>query len=206
MTRYLYLARHGEADPLGELTDTGRSQAALLGERLARMPLDVVWHSPLPRAVESAQVIARELPPTVLVDDVEELIDHVPYVPPAEELSAAWAPFFDGYDAEEAAVGHDLAHRLSRRFGASSVSGRAAGAGDRDTHEVLITHAFQIAWLIRDALEAPPARWLGLNCANAALTMIEHRAARPPSVVLVNDMSHLPRELHWTGFPDILRP
>lgn len=206
MTRYLYLARHGEADPFGQLTDTGRSQAALLGQRLTRLPVDVVWHSPLSRAVESAQVIARELLSTVLVDEAEELIDHVPYVPPAEELSAAWAPFFDGYDNEEAAVGHDLARRLSGRFGAASRERPGAGAGDRDTHEVLITHAFQIAWLIRDALEAPPSRWLGLNCANTALTMIEHRQGRAPAVVLVNDMCHLPRELQWTGFPGVLRP
>lgn len=206
MTRYLYLARHGDADAFGQLTDTGRSQASLLGRRLAELPIDVVWHSPLQRAVDSARVISQELPATVLVDEAEELIDHVPYVPPAEELSASWAPFFDGCDAEEAATGHDLAGRLSERFGARSLARRGAEVGARDTHEVLITHAFQIAWLIRDALAAPPARWLGLNSANAALTMIEHREGRDPAIVLVNDMSHLPRELQWTGFPGVRRP
>ncbi|APX33139.1 histidine phosphatase family protein [Brachybacterium sp. P6-10-X1] len=206
MTRYLYLARHGDADAFGQLTDIGRSQAALLGRRLAHLPIDVVWHSPLPRAVDCARVLAQELPVSVLVDEAEELIDHVPYVPPAGELPAAWAPFFDGYDDAEAAVDHDLARRLSERFGARSLARREAEAGDRDTHEVLITHAFQIAWLICDALEAPPARWLGLNCANAALTLIEHREGRAPTIVLVNDMSHLPRELQWTGFPGVERP
>lgn len=48
MTRYVYLARHGEADPFGEITDTGREQAALLGRRLAHLPIGAVWHSPLP--------------------------------------------------------------------------------------------------------------------------------------------------------------
>lgn len=35
--------------------DTGREQARLLGQRLAHLPIDAVWHSPLPRAADSAQ-------------------------------------------------------------------------------------------------------------------------------------------------------
>ena len=80
-TRHLYVARHGEADAFGMLTDTGRRQAALLGERLAHLPVDAVWHSPLPRAVASAHELARHLP-GVPVAEAAELVDHVPYVPP----------------------------------------------------------------------------------------------------------------------------
>ena len=75
-----------------------------------------------------------------------------------------------------------------------------------DTYDVLITHAYQIAWLVRHALDAPPSRWLGLNSANTALTVIEYRATVPPVVVMFNDMSHLPSDLRWTGFPDAIRP
>ena len=48
--RCLFLARHGMADAFGDLTDLGRRQSSLLGERLASLPVDAVWHSPLPRA------------------------------------------------------------------------------------------------------------------------------------------------------------
>src|SRR5690606_32368233 len=102
--RYLYLARHGMADAFGELTDVGRRQAALLGERLASVPIDAVWHSPLPRAAATAQELARHLP-NVPVAEAAELIDHVPYIPPPAEMPVAWGGFFDGYDPADAAEG-----------------------------------------------------------------------------------------------------
>lgn len=40
-----------------------------------------------------------------------------------------------------------------------------------------------------------------LNSANAALTVIEYRPGLPPGITMFNDMSHLPVELRWTGFP-----
>lgn len=198
-TRHLYIARHGEADPFGELTDTGREQARLLGDRLAHLPIDMVWHSPLPRAVGSARELAARLPAGTPVAEAAELVDHVPYVPPPAETPEVWAPFFDGYDAEEAAAGNRIARDLTARFA-------TVPKGSDDVHEVLITHAFQIAWLLRDALGAEPRRWLGLNSANTALTVIEYRPGRPAAVVMFNDMSHLPAELRWTGFPSVPRP
>ncbi|MGW5158353.1 histidine phosphatase family protein [Nonomuraea wenchangensis] len=196
-TRHLYLARHGAADAFGNLTDLGRRQAGLLGERLAGLPIDAVWHSPLPRAAASAHELARHLPDAP-VAEAAELIDHVPYVPPAAELPPARAGFFDGYGEAEAASDAKLAEALLARF--------AKAPDTTDTHEVLVTHAFQIAWLVRHALDAPPSRWLGLNSANAALTVIHYRPGLPPTLVVFNDMGHLPADLRWTGFPDGVRP
>ena len=66
----IYLVRHGETDwnrarriqgstdiPLNE---TGRSQAAATGRLLARRQWDGIYASPLGRARETAQIIARE--------------------------------------------------------------------------------------------------------------------------------------------------
>lgn len=193
-TRHLYLARHGEADAFGQLTDTGRRQCDLLGERLAGLPVDAIWHSPLPRAEASAHHLAKHLPNTP-VSEAAELIDHVPYVPTEAETPRSWAGFFDGYDEHEAAEGRKLADALITRF--TKIT---------HTHEVLITHAYPIAWLLRHALDAPPSRWLGLNSANTALTVIEYRTGLPPTLVMFNDMSHLPPGLRWTGFPQGARP
>lgn len=198
-TRHLYLARHGAADPFGEPTEAGRRQAAFLGERLAAAPVDVVWHSPLPRAAASARLVTDRLPAGTPVIEAPELIDHVPYVPDPHETPEPWLGFFDGYDADDAAAGHAIAHDLVARF--ASVDDTA-----KTTHEVLITHAYPIAWLLRDALGAPPVRWLGLNPANAALTVVEHRPGLPPEIVMFNDMSHLPADLRWTGFATTTRP
>jgi hypothetical protein len=51
-----------------------------------------------------------------------------------------------------------------------------------------------------------PARWLGMNFCNTALTVIRYAPERPPSILLFNDQSHLPEILRWTGFPPALRP
>lgn len=201
-TRYLYVTRHGDADPFGRLTQAGQEQAGLLGERLASVQLDAVWHSPLPRAADSAQEIAARLRPGTPVAEAAELVDHVPYVPAPEEMPASWVPFFDGYDADEAESGHRAARGLIARFAATP----DPAEHDGDVHELLVTHAYPIAWLVRHALDAPDARWLGLSSANTALTLIEYRPGLPPGVVMFNDLSHLPNRLRWTGFRGPARP
>lgn len=193
-TRHLYVVRHGAADPFGELNDVGYRQSELVGDRLAGLPVDTVWHSPLPRAVRSAETIGKRLS-GVPVREAAELIDHVPYVP--DEMPAEWAGFFDGYDAQEAAEGAARADALINRF---------ARPAETETHEVLVTHAYQVAWLVRHALDAPPARWLGLNCGNTAVTAIEYRDAVAPALLMYNDMGHLPPDLRWTGFRPGARP
>lgn len=198
-TRYLYIARHGDADAFGNLTDTGRKQARLLGRRLAHLPIQHIWHSPLPRAADSAQQLNIFLTGTAPVRAADELIDNIPYVPKTEETPQSWEPFFDGFDPESAEAGRALAQRLTTRFAKAAES-------DADLHEVLITHAYPTAWLVRHALDAPEERWLGLNSANAALTVIEYRPGLPPSLVLFNDKGYLPPDLQWTGFAPTLRP
>lgn len=194
--RTLYFIRHGAADPWGQLTENGREQARLIGRRLARVPVDVVWHSPLPRAVDSARIIAAQIS-HVLVDEAAELVDHVPFVPRREDLSPSWAGFFDGFDTNEADAGRRTADRLWKRFGSPN------GQAKRSTHEVAVTHAYPIAWMVRQALDAPPASWMALAAiANTSLTVIELADGESPSIVMVNEMSHLPDELRWTGFPD----
>ncbi|AXG79149.1 histidine phosphatase family protein [Streptomyces paludis] len=187
-TRHVYLVRHGAADPFGELTDVGQRQSELVGRRLAALPVDAVWHSPLPRAVRCARIIGEHLPGAA-VREAPELIDHIPYVP--EEAPRDWAPFFDGYGAEEAAEAERRSDALTARF---------ARPAETETHEVLITHAYPVAWLVRHALDAPRERWLGLNCGNTAITAIEYRDGTAPTLLSYNDMGHLPADLRWTGF------
>jgi broad specificity phosphatase PhoE len=64
-----YLVRHGACDGLGRklwgrtagvcLNDEGKRQAQELGERFKDVALDAVYSSPLERAVETAEAIAR---------------------------------------------------------------------------------------------------------------------------------------------------
>lgn len=200
-TRTLYLTRHGAADALGSLTDQGREQARLLGARLAGLPIDALWHSPLPRAVDSAAETAavvadrtRSSGHAVLVDAADELIDHLPHVPTSGPVPASWSGIFDGISPSEVAEGERLAAALVSRF---------TTPGVRDSHEVLVTHAYQVAWLVRHALGAPAGSWLALaGMANTGVSVIDFVDGEPAVVRQVNDQSHLPASLRWTGFAD----
>ncbi|GLY47614.1 histidine phosphatase family protein [Lentzea sp. NBRC 102530] len=193
-TRHLYVVRHGAADAFGDLTPAGERQTRFLGERLSRSPITAVWHSPLARAARTAELLGQHLP-GVPVSEAPELVDHVPHVPASPP--PAWAGFFDGYSAAEAATGERLAQALTDRF---------ARPADVEAHEVLVTHAYQVAWLVRHALGAPADRWLAMSCGNTALTALRFREGTPPTLVVYNDMSHLPEELRWTGFGPGTRP
>ncbi|MBT2452591.1 histidine phosphatase family protein [Streptomyces sp. ISL-43] len=201
-TRYLYLARHGEASTdESELTDTGRQQAVLLGKRLEGSPLSAIYHGPLPRAEQTARLIRDQLD-NVPLQQSKLAGDYIPYLPKREELppvsADAMLAHLSQFPAEEREPGPELAQAALARFA------RPAD-GDQPRHELIVTHNFLIAWLVRAALDSPKWRWMGLNHANAALTVIRYAPGRPASVLFYNDMGHLPINLRWTGFPPELQ-
>lgn len=202
-TRFLYIARHAEASPdETELTERGRRQAALLGERLRDIPLAAVHHGPLPRAAQTARLVHERLGRGIPLQVSEPAGDYVPHVPRREELPAQSADrllsFVERFPESERNRGPELAGAALARF-------TGAADGDEPRHELVVTHAFLAAWLVRDALDAPAWRWLGLNHANASLTVIRYTPGRPAALLMVNDMGHLPAALRWTGFPPELR-
>jgi probable phosphoglycerate mutase len=190
--RFLYLARHGAAIDDGVLSDVGRQQAALLGERLKDVALSAIHHGPLPRARETASLVAT-CAPHVPVHSSELLGDYIPAMPERGVLPAA---LINSYSPTDLAQGP---------IWAAAAIERHAVPAEEDTHELIVTHNFLIAWFVRHALGAPPARWVGLNQGNCALTVILYRPHRPPSLLVFNDMTHLPPPLRWTGFPSELR-
>ncbi|MFI5933011.1 histidine phosphatase family protein [Actinoplanes sp. NPDC051494] len=119
--------------------------------------------------------------------------DYIPFVP--DPIPPAFTAFFDGYTPEGPESGW-----------AEAALARFARPSPAETHDLIITHAFLVAWFVRDALGAPPARWLGIPVANCGLTVIRYTTGRPPALVQLNDLSHLPPDLHWTGFPPGIAP
>ena len=125
MTTDLYLIRHGEAmvnvEPIiggmrgdAGLTDLGRKQAELLEERLRTEGLraDQLYVSTLPRALETAEYVARALQlPIQRDDDLQELR-------PGEA---------DGLSVDEwrARFGGEVAHLATRPFRAFSPGGES---------------------------------------------------------------------------------
>ena len=199
MTHFLYLVRHGEAAPHdGPLSPAGEQQARLTGRRLKDVPLSAIHHGPLPRAAQTASLIAACIP-GVPVSASDLAGDYLPSDPAPDDLPPSYASFVAGFSAAERAEGPRLAAAAIDRF-------TQAGPGDGDSHELIVTHNFRIGWLVSRALAAPSWRWLGLNQMNCALSVIAYRAGLPPALISFNDAGHLPPELRWNGFPAAVRP
>jgi len=199
MTRFLYVVRHGEAAPHdGPLSPAGEQQARLTGERLKGVPLSAIYHGPLPRAAQTASLIAACFP-DVPVSASDLAGDYLPSDPDPTGLPPSYASFVAGFSAEERAAGPQMAAAAIDRF-------TRAGPGDGDDHELVVTHNFLIGWLVSQAMAAPSWRWLGVNQMNCALTVIAYRPGLPPALISFNDAGHLTPELRWTGFPAAARP
>jgi probable phosphoglycerate mutase len=211
-SRFLYLVRHGEAAEGGGLTDAGEEQARRTGERLKNLPVDRVHHSPLPRAAQTARLIAGWLP-GVPVAESAVAGDYIPADLDPAVLPPSHARLVNSYTITERNEGAALARAAIEQFAGPPGEGPAregpagaeAGPAD-DVHELVVTHNFLIGWFIADALHAPDWRWIGLNQQNCALTVILYQPGLPPALVSFNDAAHLPDQLRWTGFPAQLRP
>jgi serine/threonine-protein phosphatase PGAM5 len=185
----LYLVRHGEQEPSsghardGDLSALGREQAEKLGQRLRTVPLSAIHYSPLARAVQTADVLAGHLP-QVPRHRCDLLADRTP-VPSAERRDTypdRWHPWLDHVPADE---------RDEEAVALRAAVDHLGVTGEQDRHELLITHNFVIGWFVRHVLDAPEWRWIGLNQANCAITVLQWDSDRPPTLVSFNDTGHL---------------
>ena len=182
--RVLYLVRHGQADghdEASQLTDQGREQAARAAARLVGTGIAEIHHSPLPRAAETARIIADALGAGTDADEV--VGDYIPFDPVGVEgLPDRFAQFAAGLTATERDLGPQLAERAFERF---------AVAPDADVSEVVVSHNFTIGGFVCHALGAPMWRWMTLNQANCGITIIRYRTDFPPTLECFNDTGHL---------------
>jgi broad specificity phosphatase PhoE len=191
--KLLYLVRHGEHDDPGTeiddgiLTETGRQQSRLLGERLRQVPFSAIYHSPFRRAVQTAELIAEFLPSVPRYSE-ELLGDCIPLEPERSVLPPPFAEFLDRLPREALIKGPPQAAKAVERFA-------QAPEGEPERHELLVTHNFLIGWFVCQALQMPSWRWLGLNQFNCGLTILLYRPGRPGALVSYNDIGHLPLTL-----------
>ena len=195
MSHFIYLVRHGEQQdaefglPDGPLSEKGKLQAAAIGSRLAAVPFTGAWHSPLQRATETANIVQKQLG-SVKSKPSNLLFDCYPSGP-SPDMPHAFESFFGAVTSDEIEAG-------SAQMADAVTEFLAPAVGDR--HDLLVTHNFVIGWFVREVLDAPPWRWLGVNQANCGLTIIRVRSAKPPVLVAHTDLGHLPPELR-TGMP-----
>ncbi|MFI5914017.1 histidine phosphatase family protein [Dactylosporangium sp. NPDC051541] len=185
----LYLVRHGEQDPTaghapdGGLSPLGREQADRLGRRLRAVPFSAVHCSPLARAAQTADIVGGHLP-RVPRHHCEFAADRTPVPSPRHRdlYPDRWLPWLDSVPDEERDEDAVTLRTAVEHFGVT---------GEEDRCELLITHNFVIGWFVRHALDAPAWRWIGLNQANCAITIVQWEPDRPATLVSFNDTGHL---------------
>lgn len=93
--RHIILIRHGQynlsgaTDPERILTELGRSQAKLTGQRLAelKIPIDDVIISTMARAQETGKIILEQLPKSeILSIQHDKLLEEGAPIPPGKQL------------------------------------------------------------------------------------------------------------------------
>jgi serine/threonine-protein phosphatase PGAM5 len=195
--RLLYLARHGEyeaaqaAEPEdGELTEIGRQQSKLLGNRLRGIPFSAVHHSPWTRAVQTAELVAEHLPGVPLRPS-DLLQECIPAVPDRHRLTPSQAEFFDQLPKDQFAAGAAQAAAAIQAY---------AGPVTEDRHELIISHGNLINWFVAQALDAPDQAWLRMLDYSCALTVILYFPHRT-MLISYNDMGHLPPSMRGTDYP-----
>lgn len=196
MRRLTMLVRHGDYEPQPEeLTDVGQEQVRLTAARLAAGPrIDRIVHSPMPRAVQAAEMMAAALDVGDLSSD-DLLAECIPGVPAEHLLTEQQRATFAQQTAADGGAGVRQAAAAVERYLASP---------EEDSVELVVSHANVIRWLPA-AVGAGPDAWFQQAYYHAAVSAIVLRPGRQPAVLTVNDASHLPAELRGLDHPAELR-
>ncbi|XP_070760610.1 serine/threonine-protein phosphatase PGAM5, mitochondrial isoform X2 [Enoplosus armatus] len=185
-TRNILLIRHsqynlsGNSDKERILTPLGREQAELTGKRLAALGLkyDVLIHSSMARATETANIISKHLSGVELVS-CDLLREGAPIepVPPVTH----WKPD---------AVYHEDGARIEAAF--RRYIHRADTTQKEDSYEIIVCHANVIRYFICRALQFPPEGWLRMGLNNGSITWLTIRPSGRVALRTLGDSGFMP--------------
>lgn len=190
--RTIYLVRHGQYEPSimapdpgdGPLTPLGREQAHRVGQRMQGLALDVIHHSTLIRATETAHIIARyfdgvELRPSPLLKEC------LPSVPPANRalLGASVSPTaLRRADAQARQVYREWFKPLAP----DAIQGRK---------ELVVSSGNLISYLVSRMVGAPGTQWVHTAIQHCGVSEALIGGARGRMLLRHNDTGHLPARM-----------
>lgn len=191
-TRTLLFVRHGQyvADDAGKLTDLGREQARVTGGWLARylegQRVDALWSSTLPRARETAGIIANGL---------SQLERHAPAKPASGYRVRPTSVLCEGMYTK--VKGHEVpaSERHADRVRADAAYTRFFRTSRSDRLEIVVCHGNLIRYLVCRAIDVPIARWTRMNSNHCSVTRILVRDTGAVRVVSYNETAHLSAKL-----------
>jgi broad specificity phosphatase PhoE len=213
--RKVHLVRHGESTYNAvrrvqgnghgiRLSETGRRQAGMLGERLRSMTFERVFCSSAERAVETARLALGEDHPLELRDDLREIGFGEWEGLLVEEVRERFPGELDLWFRAPSSVtinGAEPYEAFYRRAVGAVQEIAASVSGDL----VVITHGGIIcAWLTHVLGMSPEALW-SFSLPNASLTTVV--LDFKPRLRLLGDVSHIDRSVRgFDGMPSPAHP
>lgn len=180
-TRTIYLVRHGQYIAANALVGTtecltglGRRQALRIGRRLREIDFDVMYQSNMPRAVETADIIATCLPPLRRIT-----------TPILREGLPSVAAHFDPRFRPPRAKVVETRKRMDKAFE------RFVKPSPKDRNELFVAHGNIIRYFMRKVLGDAETRWWQMDTIQCGLSVIRVVQERRVFVAF-NDVGHLP--------------
>lgn len=182
----IILVRHGQYHRAGDkeleqLTKLGRKQAKYTAKRLREVKINRIVHSTMPRAIETATIIKKELGYRKTFESCKNLCECVPGFP--KNLRKKY-----GYTDEKALTSHKAqADRAFKKYFRSP---------KKNSVEVLVCHGNIIRYLICRTLEIDTLNWRKLDIQQCGISIIELRSSGSNRKALVshNDVGHIPKK------------
>lgn len=175
-TRTLYFLRHGQYDAAngGVLTLLGREQARLSAAYLGDASFDAIWASTLPRARETADIVATHFS-SLRVRYRSHLREGL-------------------YSKVE---GHDVPASVRRkdRERANTAYAKLIRPSRVDYTELVVCHGNLIRYFMCLALAMPTTKWVRMATNHCGITRFIVRDTGAVRVVSYNETSHLPAPL-----------
>jgi len=185
-TRHLILIRHGQyhtkaATPEEKrLTKLGCEQAMATGYRLSNFPYPItkVYHSDMPRAIETANIVCKFLP-GVPVSVSSLLAEGAPIHPiPGPTIT----PEREQYVFEDGP-------RIEAAF--RKIFHRADVTQKEDSYEVIIGHANVIRYFVCRGLQVAPEAWLRMSINHCGMTFVDIKPNGKVILRAFGDSGHL---------------
>ena len=202
----VYLVRHGLTlaneqeiiqDAQDPLAARGIEQAKSLAERLSKVPFDTLVSSDLPRAMDTANIIAQKTKHTV---ESSPLLREVPF--PSELFGVLYhGPKVEAYFAEQRAHASDPHYRFGDEETHQELKARAKAAADylasREGDVVAVSHGlfirkmfFEIVFGGALSIEQEQHAVARMLTNNTGITVFEHKNDRW-QLLTWNDHAHL---------------
>ncbi len=183
--RTIILVRHGQYHPASEkeierLTTLGRKQAKYAAKRLKEVKIDRIVHSTMPRAIETAAIIKKNLVFRKSFTSCEDLRECVPGFPKRLRKKHGFT--------DEKKLNRNIA-QLNRAFKKYFKTPR------KNSVEVLVCHGNVIRYLVCKVLGAAPLTWRMMDIQQCGISVVEIRSSGTNRKILLshNDVGHIPK-------------